>query len=71
MALEDRFYKKRAVASIDFYVYGDDEEELISKAKYIAAQLDTKHDNKATVLEVGTQPFGTTDYKIIYTKNEQ
>ena len=51
--------KKRYVAVIDFYINADNDNQALKEAEKIARALDVKFDNKASVIELYEQPFGT------------
>lgn len=49
----------RYVVVIDMYVYADSDEQATAQALEIAGELDYCHDNKAAVISVGKQQFGS------------
>lgn len=51
--------QKRYVATADFYVYADTDEEAIQKAKSIAKAQDIKYDDRCSLIELCEQPTGT------------
>jgi hypothetical protein len=58
--------KKRYYVTIGMMMYADSDEAVIKKAEAFASQLRAKHDNRATVLSVYENPFGSlTDRKVI------
>lgn len=63
--LEESFKQKRYVASIDFYIYAENESDAINQAKNIASEIDLKYDNKASLNSIGEKPFGLSNYKSI------
>lgn len=56
---------KRYVATIDLYVYAESDEQAKAKADKIAMTLYIDDDCKASVTEIGEQPFGTMEYRKI------
>ena len=50
---------KRYIVVIDAYVYAEDNKEAIQKAQALAKELDDKHDNKAKVIELHQNDFGS------------
>lgn len=57
--------KKRYTVTLDFYLYANNDAEAKDKAKYIAAQFDSKYDNKCKVVEILEQPFGSLESRKI------
>lgn len=57
--------EKRYVATVEFYVWANSDEEAKAQAAAVASELDAKYDNRASVKEIGGQQFGTLDYNKI------
>lgn len=49
----------RAVATIELYIYGETDAELIDNAKAVCKKLNLENDCGATLQELVEQPFGT------------
>lgn len=48
----------RYVATVDFYVWADSDEDAIYQARHIAAQQSTKRDDRCSVIDIVEQPQG-------------
>jgi hypothetical protein len=57
---------KRYVVTLQFYVWSDSDTGAILEGKRIAVELDTKFDNKAGMVEVHEQKWGTLSSSRIY-----
>jgi hypothetical protein len=58
--------EKRYYVTIGMMMYADSDEAIIKKAEAFASQLRAKQDNRATVLSVYENPFGSmTDRKVM------
>lgn len=51
--------EERYVVTMDFYVWANDDDDAVNKAKAIARDLDSKFDNQARVQAIDRQPHGT------------
>jgi hypothetical protein len=49
----------RYVVTLQFYVWSEDEEGAKVEARRVEQELDLKYDNRADVMEIHEQPFGT------------
>ena len=49
----------RAIATIEFYVYGHDERKLKYNAKIITREIDKRYDNCARVISLAKNEFGS------------
>jgi len=58
--------EKRYVVTLQLYVWSDDPKGAIIEGQRIAMELDTKFDNKAGIIEVHEQQFGTLCSRKIY-----
>ena len=56
---------KRYIVVIDAYVYAEDNKEAIQKAQALAKELDDKHDNKAKVIELHQNDFGSIQSQLV------
>ncbi len=57
---------KRYVVTLQFYVWSDSDKGAILEGQRIAVELDTKFDNKAGMVEVHENQFGTLCSSKIY-----
>jgi hypothetical protein len=49
----------RYSVTMDFYVWANDDEDAVNKAKALAKEMDSKYDNRALVQSIDKQPHGT------------
>lgn len=56
---------KRAVATIEVYVYGETDAELIEAAKEIVKRENDLNDSRASLTVLVEQPFGTIGNRVI------
>jgi hypothetical protein len=54
-----QLHNKRFVATIDLYVIGESKEEAMIEVNEILSHLDKTYDNKASLVDLKEQPFGT------------
>lgn len=54
--------EQRYVATMDFYIWAEDDDAARAEAKRIAGEMDSKYDNQPRVTELGKQPHGTLNY---------
>jgi hypothetical protein len=63
--LEEMAREQRYVAEIDFFIWADNDEDAQAQAQSIAAELDAKYDNRASVKTLGTKPSGIGNFSSI------
>ncbi len=57
--------EKRYVATIQFYVWADDDQQAKAFTEDICQELNDKNDCRAEITELGEQPFATIHYREI------
>ena len=57
--------KKRYIAQLSVYVYADNDTEAKIEANKLSTKIKEIDANECSVGEVGLQPFGTFNYKVI------
>ena len=56
--IQENSGKKRYIATIDFYVFGKDENEASREAQEIVSMIDEQYDNNPVVVSLKLQQFG-------------
>jgi 3-methyladenine DNA glycosylase AlkD len=60
--LEELSREQRYVATMEFYVWAESDEEAKVEANRMAEEMQIKYDNQASIKELGNQPYGTMNY---------
>ncbi len=61
---------KRYTATIQLYIYAEDDEGAVQEACKTAEKMDERNDNKAHVTELHHTPFGSLESREIFIKNK-
>lgn len=63
--------KNRYYVTVGMMMYADNDEDIVRKAEAFASQLRAKQDNRATVLSVYENPFGSLSDRKVFDKLDQ
>lgn len=63
--LEEMSREQRYVAEVDFFIWANSDEEAKAQAQAIAAELDSKYDNRASVKTLGLKSPGIGNFQPI------
>jgi len=64
-ALEGVMKEQRYVAEVDFFIWANSDEDARTQAQAIAAELDSKYDNRAAIKSLGLKPSGLGNFSSI------
>lgn len=62
--------QKRYVATIDFYVWGDNDEDVIKQVEDYCREQDLKNDNNCNLISLVEQPLGKIGNRVVIGSTE-
>lgn len=62
--------QKRYVATIDFYVWGDNDEDVIKQVQEYCTEQDLKNDNHCNLISLVEQPVGKIGNRVVINNTE-
>ena len=62
--------EKRYVATVEFYVWGDNDEDVIKQVQEYCTEQDLKNDNHCNLISLVEQPWGKIGNRVVISNTE-